>query len=77
MIWRLLLVGLLGTHLWYNFECVANRATGSWMHCVRPLNFVFEKRLGRNLVGVKLAGQFVEISIFSEQGEHSPCLPKS
>ena len=56
MIWRLLLVGLLGTHLWYNFECVANGATGSWMRCIHPLNFVFKKRLGRNLVGVKLAG---------------------
>ena len=50
MIWRLLLVqkvlnnfGLLGTHLGYNFECVANGVTGSWMRCIRPLNFVFEK----------------------------------
>ena len=61
MIWRLLLVqkglnnfGLLGTHLRYNFECVANGATESLTRCVRPLNFVFEKvfRLEiRNLVG--------------------------
>ena len=50
MIWRLLLVqkvlnnfGLLGTRLWYNFECVANGATGCCTCCVRPLNFVFEK----------------------------------
>ena len=28
-------------------------------------------------MGIKLAGQFVEISIFSEQGDRSRCLPKS
>ena len=50
MIQKLLLVqkglnnfGLLGMHLGYNFECVANGATGCWTHCVRSLNFVFTK----------------------------------
>ena len=28
-------------------------------------------------MGIKLAGQFVEISTFSEQGDRSRCLPKS
>ena len=50
MIWRLLLVqkalnnfGLLGMHLGYNLECVANEATGCWTCCVCSLNFVFAK----------------------------------
>ena len=50
MTWRLLLVqkvlnnfGLLGTHLWYNFECVVNGATGCWMRCIHSLNLVFAK----------------------------------
>ena len=31
------------------FECFANGVTGSWMRCIRPLDFVFEKKkcLGR------------------------------
>ena len=48
------------------------------MHCIRPLNFGFEKRFGLGiLLGMKLVGKFVEILIFSEQSDRSRCLPKS
>ena len=33
---RLEKICLLGTHLELNFECSANGATGSWMHCMCP-----------------------------------------
>ena len=48
------------------------------MRRMRPLNFVFEKAFRLEFGGIlRWLDNLLKSSIFSEQGEHSRCLPKS